>query len=820
MNSGTQKSMSILLAFAMVISMMFAAVVPVKAHEQNTPTDYDASVIEWADALVEAVNIINVNDDYSSVDTSNVGEISNVLLDAFKITKDPKYLAAAGIMADALKDWKFSAHAAHGYVQNFDFYFLARYGRLAGNVIHSNWAMNEWRWWKGEQVAGEGDPDYYADGNQGALVALYLMNYSDGYTLWQCAYWIDAAREMGDIAWASNMADEVTTDTTAEGGTYSVVDNLDTGDEDAYIGAATMLMALHRLDSSKYAKNISRLRTFLEENQNPDGSWMQQIGSPYPWPPPRTPILQPILKKQLKLVATLDLTLQYGRDYVSLLPPDYPSIWYPKVDPPIILPRPYPRPIPLPWPPWPWPEPRTEDETAYAIRGLGLVGETTHSQKGADYLIQKSGLGDMQKLQAAAGFRPTADAIRLSQGIALDTVLTKKTSSGSDEVDNKDGTGIVVYKGGNGAPTISTGNYDSFGGSSLFNAIGNYFDVQMNDHQGVDIIEIRFYYTPAQFSGLDESSLRLNWWNGPSWVTCSHSGVNTSEDYIWAIITSTSTPSSTDLKGTPFGGSGTPVPSDGGGTLGGGGWTPPAPPKCTRVWVTDITQSLADIHCETNKSARCQVRYWASSSSQSSPLEAKHSRKHLIQLTDLTPNNEYYFHILLRDAEGNRWLSDEYSFATLGMLATFSIDTLSISPTEVTIGEVVTISVLVANTGDLAGNYELTLKIDDVDEATEEVTLDAGASQEITFTTFKDVAGSYLTDVNGFSGTFVVKEEPGAPPSPPSPPHPPPSPPSPPHPPPSPPPAKPVNWALLGSIIAGCGVVFMFILLVAARRRA
>jgi len=140
------------------------------------------------------------------------------------------------------------------------------------------------------------------------------------------------------------------------------------------------------------------------------------------------------------------------------------------------------------------------------------------------------------------------------------------------------------------------------------------------------------------------------------------------------------------------------------------------------------------------------------------------------------------------------------------MAATFTIDTLSISPTEVTIGEVVTISVLVANTGDLAGSYELTLKIDDVAEATEEITLDAGASQEITFTTFKDVAGSYLIDVNGLSGTFVVKEKPAAPPPPPSPP--------------LSPPAEPINWGLLGSILAGCVIIFIAILLVAARHRA
>jgi hypothetical protein len=51
-----------------------------------------------------------------------------------------------------------------------------------------------------------------------------------------------------------------------------------------------------------------------------------------------------------------------------------------------------------------------------------------------------------------------------------------------------------------------------------------------------------------------ESSLKLYWWNGASWVVCSNTGVDTVNNYIWANISATSTPSVAQLTGTLFGG--------------------------------------------------------------------------------------------------------------------------------------------------------------------------------------------------------------------------------------------------------------------------
>ncbi len=118
--------------------------------------------------------------------------------------------------------------------------------------------------------------------------------------------------------------------------------------------------------------------------------------------------------------------------------------------------------------------------------------------------------------------------------------------------------------------------------------------------------------------------------------------------------------------------------------------------------------------------------------------------------------------------------------------AAFTTSALTISPAEVGIGESVTISVLVTNTGGLTGSYEVILTVDNVAVATKDVTLDGGASQTVTFTAAKNAGGTYTVNINGLSGTFTVKAVEAPIP---------------------PPPEEPANWGLIGGIIAGCVVV-------------
>jgi hypothetical protein len=122
--------------------------------------------------------------------------------------------------------------------------------------------------------------------------------------------------------------------------------------------------------------------------------------------------------------------------------------------------------------------------------------------------------------------------------------------------------------------------------------------------------------------------------------------------------------------------------------------------------------------------------------------------------------------------------------------AAFQISSLGISPTEVEIGKGVNLTILVTNTGGQSASYQVILKINGVAEAAKEVILDAGASEQVSFTTSKEAAGTYSVDINGVTGAFEVKQKPVLPP------------------------AKPINWWLIGGIIGGVVVVVGLIYLV------
>jgi hypothetical protein len=241
--------------------------------------------------------------------------------------------------------------------------------------------------------------------------------------------------------------------------------------------------------------------------------------------------------------------------------------------------------------------------------------------------------------------------------------------------------------------------------------------------------------------------------------------------------------------------------------MGGGGVSDTTPPTISDISVSNITETSADIAWKTGGTSDSQVEYW-SSPSKLSPLDTRYVTKHLIHLTGLTPCTTYSYQTMSRDRAGNLAISDVYTFTTLGE-ATFTSNDLSISPSQVSVGEKVNISVVVTNTGSCPGSYTVTLKIIDVVEATSEVTLDAGASKEVAFTTAKDEAGNYSVDVNGLSGSFTVKEEAdhtaGEEVT-------------------SPPEegvASPtVNWPMVGGIIAGLVVIGLIILFVARRKAA
>ena len=86
----------------------------------------------------------------------------------------------------------------------------------------------------------------------------------------------------------------------------------------------------------------------------------------------------------------------------------------------------------------------------------------------------------------------------------------------------------------------------------------------------------------------------------------------------------------------------------------------------------------------------------------------------------------------------------------------FLVTNLSIQPKEVEPNEVVTITVSVANTHDTWGIYNLVLKINGVEEAQKQATVDAGSSQDVSFSLTRENPGSYSVFINGLSGGFTL----------------------------------------------------------------
>jgi len=84
------------------------------------------------------------------------------------------------------------------------------------------------------------------------------------------------------------------------------------------------------------------------------------------------------------------------------------------------------------------------------------------------------------------------------------------------------------------------------------------------------------------------------------------------------------------------------------------------------------------------------------------------------------------------------------------------VKNLSIQPTKVQPNDVVTITVSVTNTHDTWGIYSLVLKINGVTEEGKQANVDAGSTQDVSFSVMREKPGKYAVFINGLSGSFTV----------------------------------------------------------------
>lgn len=86
----------------------------------------------------------------------------------------------------------------------------------------------------------------------------------------------------------------------------------------------------------------------------------------------------------------------------------------------------------------------------------------------------------------------------------------------------------------------------------------------------------------------------------------------------------------------------------------------------------------------------------------------------------------------------------------------FIVSDLSIQPAEVRPYEPVTITVSVANIHDSWAIYSLVLKVNGLKEAEAQANVDAGSSQDVSFSVTREDPGKYRVFINGLSGSFTV----------------------------------------------------------------
>jgi hypothetical protein len=89
-------------------------------------------------------------------------------------------------------------------------------------------------------------------------------------------------------------------------------------------------------------------------------------------------------------------------------------------------------------------------------------------------------------------------------------------------------------------------------------------------------------------------------------------------------------------------------------------------------------------------------------------------------------------------------------------LASFQFSDLKISQVEVRPDELVSITVEVTNVGGDPGDYNATLLIDGTDEETVLISLGVGESIRVTYNVSRNIDGTYLAEVGGLSGSFIV----------------------------------------------------------------
>jgi parallel beta-helix repeat protein len=176
------------------------------------------------------------------------------------------------------------------------------------------------------------------------------------------------------------------------------------------------------------------------------------------------------------------------------------------------------------------------------------------------------GYGAGDAVSGNVNYDPWLDAPYLGgEPINFTSAKTETVPAGTTEIDAKTEADTIVTINTTASVNVTVAEYSRNPGTGFGGDSGKYIDVHVNDTTNVTSLTIKLFYTDADIVGLNENTLRMQWWNGTTgeWIACSNTGVNTTDQngyrgYIWAYIDDTTIPSLSDLTGSPFGGRGSP----------------------------------------------------------------------------------------------------------------------------------------------------------------------------------------------------------------------------------------------------------------------
>jgi len=94
--------------------------------------------------------------------------------------------------------------------------------------------------------------------------------------------------------------------------------------------------------------------------------------------------------------------------------------------------------------------------------------------------------------------------------------------------------------------------------------------------------------------------------------------------------------------------------------------------------------------------------------------------------------------------------------------AEFEVSRLTITPSQVVLGEAFTVSAEIKNVGGADGVYTAKLKVNGIEVATKDIAVASGATEKVSFTLTEETPGSYDIALNNTTASFTVLKLPSA----------------------------------------------------------